>query len=275
MQAAGGPAVSDHDIEQTPVLGPDRFGLVTGQAVIPAVHVEQPPARDYVTLIPEQGASGGLPVASGPARLLVVSLDALRHIVVYHISHIGLVNAHTEGVGGYNHLHLVVDEVPLRSLPVLGIHACVVAGGTNADLGQVIGQGFGLLTGGAVDDARFVLVLPGVPGNPTVLVFGLQLDHIKEEVGTIEPRHSHVRVVQAQHVYDVATHLLGGRGGEGRNRRPLRKGPDEVADTQVGGTEVLSPLGYTVSLVHSQEGYPHTLGEVPEPGGVQPFGGHI
>ena len=50
----------------------------------------------------EEYAVAGQIVAAGPARLLVVPLDGLGHIVVDDETDIGLVDAHPEGDGGHN-----------------------------------------------------------------------------------------------------------------------------------------------------------------------------
>ena len=118
-------------------------------------------------------------------------------------------------------------------------------------------------------------MLQGVSDHPAILIFALQLDHVEEEVGPVEPRHSHIRVVKTQHVYDVTPNLLGRRGGEGRNSRTIRQRPDEIPNAQIRRSEILTPLGYAVSFVHSQQGDPCTLSEFPESRGVQPLRRHV
>ena len=57
-------------------------------------------------------------VASGASRLLIVPLQTLGYVVMDDESHVGLVDAHAEGYGGYNHVDALHKEV------VLCLRAC-------------------------------------------------------------------------------------------------------------------------------------------------------
>ena len=74
------------------------------------------------------------PVPSGAARLLIVGLQALGHIVVNHIGHVGLVDAHAKGVGGHHDGGPVIEEILLIFVPLLIRKARVVPSGRNARL---------------------------------------------------------------------------------------------------------------------------------------------
>lgn len=51
----------------------------------------------------------------------------------------------------------------------------------------------------------------------------------------------------------MSARTLGRRSGKGRHDGALRQGIDELANLQVGGAEILTPLAYAVGLVNSHE----------------------
>ena len=65
-------------------------------------------------------------VAARAARLLVVSLERLGYVVVDHVAHVGLVDAHAEGDRGDDHLHALHEEVVLVGGARGGVHARMV-----------------------------------------------------------------------------------------------------------------------------------------------------
>src|SRR5207244_10819621 len=56
-------------------------------------------------------------VATGPPRLLVVGLEGGRHARMHHRSHVGLVDPHSERIGGDDHPDVVAEEPPLHRGP--------------------------------------------------------------------------------------------------------------------------------------------------------------
>ncbi len=105
----------------------------------------------------QQDTSGLRPVPACPARLLVVALQILGHVVMDHIADVGLVDAHAEGVGGHHHLDPVEEEVLLILPPLLRLQPGVVAGCGDAGALEELADLLHVLPGGAVDDAA----LPG------------------------------------------------------------------------------------------------------------------
>ena len=59
-----------------------------------------------VGLVPQQHRVGALPVAAGAPRLLEIRLRAVGRREVHHEAHVGLVDAHSEGVGTHHHANL-------------------------------------------------------------------------------------------------------------------------------------------------------------------------
>ena len=85
-------------------------------------------------------------------RLLVVVLKAERQVVVRHIVHVGLVDAHAKGVGRHHHAGAVVEEVLLVALTLLGGQAGVVARGGKPLVAQQVTHFFHGAPARAVDN---------------------------------------------------------------------------------------------------------------------------
>ena len=196
-------------------------------------------------------------IAAGAARLLVVGLDALGHVVVDHVAHVGLVDAHAKGVGGNHHLNVIVDEGTLALTASVVAHAGMVAAHANAagvqHLGKLRGQRVDRLAGRAIHDAALARMRDHVVAHPRGLGLVAHLLATKVEVLAIKTRHHGRGVLQAEHLLNVRTHALGRRGGKGRHDRTPRQRTDKLANLQVGGAEILAPLAHAVGLVNGHE----------------------
>jgi hypothetical protein len=103
----------------------------------------------------EQQAAGGPAVAPGAAGLLVVGLERPGHALVADRPHVGLVDAHAEGVRGDHDLGLAGHEAPLCGGAGLARHARVVGGHRHRQLaGQAARQPVALRARAGVDDRR-------------------------------------------------------------------------------------------------------------------------
>ena len=202
-------------------------------------------------------AAGRVAIAAGTARLLVVGLDALGHVVVNHVAHVGLVDAHTKGVGGNHHLNIVVDKGALALATGVVAHACMVAANANAAgtqcLDKLACQRIDRLAGRAIHDAALARMRDHIVTHPRCLGLVAHLLAAKVEVLAIEARHHRRGVLQTEHLLNVRAHTLGRRSGKGRHDRALRQGIDELANLQVGGAEILAPLAHAVGLVNGHE----------------------
>ena len=196
-------------------------------------------------------------ITAGAARLLVVCLDALGHVVVDHVAHVGLVDAHAKGVGGNHHLNVVVDKGTLALAAGVVAHAGMVATHANAAGAQCLGklacQRIDRLAGRAIHDAALARMCNHIVAHPGGLGLVAHLLATKVEVLAIEARHHRRGVLQAEHLLNVRAHTLGRRSGKGCHDRALRQGIDELANLQVGGAEILAPLAHAVGLVNGHE----------------------
>ena len=202
-------------------------------------------------------AAGRIAIAAGAARLLVVGLDALGHIVVDHVAHVGLVDAHAKGVGGNHHLKIVVNKGTLALAAGVIAHAGMVAANANAAgaqrLGKLACQRIDRLAGRAIHDAALARMRNHIVAHPRCLGLVAHLLAAKVEVLAIEARHHRRGILQAEHLLNVRAHTLSRRSGKGRHDGALRQGIDELTNLQVGGTEILAPLAHAVGLVNGHE----------------------
>ena len=105
-------------------------------------------------------------------------------MVVDDEAHIGLVNAHAEGVGSHHDRLPVELEVVLILPPLLLVQPSVIPSGGDALGAQVLAEAFHGRTGGAVDDATLVLPLLDEPEQD---VFRLGRRTSKNRLGRSNP----------------------------------------------------------------------------------------
>ena len=264
-QAAGGVAVALHLAEQAvAVLQRPRALLVVERFVGRVAAVDQKAAHAKVVAVPQQVAARRIAIATRAARLLVVGLDALGHVVVDHVANVGLVDAHAKGVGGNHHLDVVVDKGALALAAGVVAHAGMVAPHANATgvqrLGKLAGQSIDRLAGRAIHDTALARMRDHVVAHPRGLGLVAHLLAAKVEVFAVEARHHGRGILQAEHLLNVGTHALGRRSGKGRHDGALRQRVDKLANLQVGGAEILAPLAYAVRFVNSHEWHADAVG---------------
>ena len=257
-QTAGGIAVALHLAEQAiTVLERPRALLVVKRLVGRIAAVDQKAAHAKIVTVPQQVTAGRIAIAASAARLLVVGLDALGHVVVNHVTHVGLVDAHAKGVGGDHHLNVVVDKGTLTLAAGVVAHAGMVAAHANAAgaqcLGKLRGQRVDRLAGRAIHDAALARMRDHIVAHPRGLGLVAHLFATEVEVLAIEARHHRRGVLQAEHLLNVRAHALGRRGGKRRHDGTPRQRIDELANLQVSGTEILAPLAHAVGLVNGHE----------------------
>ena len=98
-----------------------------------------------------------------------------------------------------------------------------------------------------------------VVAHPRGLGLVAHLIATKVEVLAIEACHHGRRVLQAEHLLNIRTHTLGRRSGKGRHDGTLRQRIDKLANLQVGGAEILTPLAYAVGLVNRHERHANAI----------------
>ena len=212
---------------------------------------DQETLRFHIRRTVQEDTFRRLPVTAGPARLLVVVLNAAGHIIMYDKSHVGFVDSHTEGVGRDHDPGLIIYKAVLAFFSFQDAQSRVVTGNRNPFRGQKAVKGIHIFAGGTVNNAAVIFMFRQVFLNIAILV--LRLLYAEIQVGPVKSRHMHIRIPQPQIPFDILPDP-GRRGrGKGRQDRTSLQHPDEHGNPPVAGTEILSPLGNTMGFIHSNE----------------------
>ncbi|MDT4848206.1 hypothetical protein FQZ97_822920 [compost metagenome] len=182
---------------------------------------------------------------------------------MHHLADVAFVDAHAEGDGGDHDVDLAGHELALQGFPRLVGHAGVVGAGGDATLAQALGDLFGSLLQGHVDDGR----LSGARRQPVhqaaqLVVAGHRLDQ-QVEVAAVETGGDHIGIGDDELALHVGDHRRRRGGGQQQHL-----GNAELAlvlgQLEVVGTEVVAPFGDAVRLVHHQQGNRHLLDKAAE-----------
>ena len=264
-----------------------RLGVAAARLKLVPTAVDEELTGLHVLLVVDENAVGSRPVTSRAPRLLIVSFEVRRHVVVDDKADVGLVDAHAEGVGGHHHVCPVVEELLLVGMALLRGKARVIARGGKTLLPQQLADVLHGLACGAVHDARLAglphltcTITPCGTGRDetqerAVFVTRLGTLHPEVEVWSVETAHEHEGVAQLEGVHDVAAHLLSGGRREGGHGGTSRQTLHEPSDGAVVGAEVLSPLRHAVRLVHSYERDARGLGKLGHARCGEALGRHI
>ena len=197
-------------------------------------------------------------VTAGAARLLIIAFERLGYVVMDHITHVGLVDAHAECDRGDDHVGALHQEMVLIGGARRGVHAGVVGQRLDAVGHEQFGQLLDLLAAQAVDDAALALVLLDEADDVAVHVV-LGPDFVIE-VRAIERRLEDRRVGHAQILLNVQLHL--GRGGRRQGDQRRRTDfVDDRTDAAVLRPEVVPPLRDAVRLVDGVERHLYLMQE--------------
>ena len=199
-------------------------------------------------------------VSSGAARLLIVSFQRFGDVVVYHKAHVGLVDTHAKGDGGYDDVNLLHQEGILGLRSQRRLQAGMIGSGLDVVGLQDFCQFLHLLARQAVDDAALAGVL--LDEADDVLVYIVRLGaHLIIQVGAVERALELLGIHDAQILLDVRAHLVCGGGGQGDDGG-IAYLVDDGTDAAVFRTEVVSPLRDAVGLVYCIKRYLGLLQEL-------------
>ena len=125
-----------HDIHALPLGDAQKAAqqLVSITHIIEFRKLVRQPTRHYLSLLPQrqQNSISLLPVSTRTAGLLKVGLYGIRYICMKHQTHIGLVDAHTKGVGSHHNAELVTPPALLTLVLLCGIQTRMVECGREA-----------------------------------------------------------------------------------------------------------------------------------------------
>ena len=206
-----------------------------------------------LVLAPEQQhAVGHLAVAARAAGFLVVGLEVARHLVVHDEAHVGLVDAHAEGVGGDHHAAVAAHERVLAGVALQRRHAAVIARDRFAGGAQPVVHLLAALHRRGVDDAAAVRVRQRLAQPIELLFLAGGLHDLEAQVRPVDAGVDDVHARPPELLADVLDHV-GDRGGGEREHRRIAELLQRIADLQEGGPEVVAPLRDAVRLVHHEQ----------------------
>ena len=224
----------------------------------------------------EQDRPRGRAVAAGAAGLLVVGLEAARQRPVPDRAHVGLVDAHPEGVGGDDDVRLAAHERVLRAGALVGAEARVVGGRVDAFGAEHRRDLLGRLARAAVDDRRAVLRVleAGDERRPLARDTALTVERedVETQVGPVEAGPHTLGFPEAEPGDDLLCDLRRRGRGAGHRRR-VAELADDRGQSQIVGPEVVAPLGHAVRLVDDEQRDRPLRDRVAEGGRGEPLGG--
>jgi hypothetical protein len=231
--------------------------------------VDHPPLLHHVGESVGEPGGGRLPVAAGPAGLLVVALDGPRHVQMRHETDVRLVDAHAERDRGDDHEPVLAQEPGLVRGTSGRVQARVIGQRGDAVVGQERGGLLGRVPGQAVDDPGVARVFGAQEGEQLALGVVLGNDAVLD-VRPVERGDEHPGVRQLEPDRDLLAGGLRGGGGQ-RDPRHVRPAFVQHLKFQVVGAEIVAPLRHAVRLVDREHRDP-AAAEQPERGiGAEPF----
>ena len=190
---------------------------------------------------------------------------------MYHVADVRLVDPHPEGVGSDHDGGTPRNPgiLPYRALGVSQSAVIIFCG--NTFVAQESRDLFGSFAGADIDDAGTA----DVADDPQELfVFVVGMAHGIREVGTRKIAAQQMGFREAQLFHDVVRDARCGRGRESQHGdagNPLA----QLGDPQVGGPEIVAPLGDAVGLIDGEKRYVHSLHPQAEGLGCEPFGSDV
>ena len=181
------------------------------------------------------GCSGTADRRGPRARLLIIALQILGHIIVDDEPDVGLVNAHAEGVGRHHDLNAVVEEVVLILPAHLGVQLGVVGRRPDAPALEQAGRLVHLLRSAAIDDPRIVALPEHKVQQLLRLLAGQGAARLEVKVGSVEAGRHLIGLMEFEVAADVVPHPGRRRGRERAHHRAIRQAVHELLDAQIAG----------------------------------------
>lgn len=189
-------------------------------------------------------------VAAAPAGFLEVGFRAVGRAEVDDAAHVGFVDPHAEGIGGYDDAQLALDPGVLPAVFFLRLQAGVVAGRGDAAALQIQRYLLGHAPAADVHDAR---ARHPVQDVQQLLVFRLRLaNHVGEVIPPEALFEDEALLFKLEVFLDVFHHFRRRRGGNGDDGH-VRVQLPQLGDAQVRRPEVVAPLADAVGFVDGQQ----------------------
>ena len=196
-------------------------------------------------------------VASGTSCFLIVAFKAFGYVVMYHETHIGFVNTHTEGYGSHYYIDLLHEELVLVFGTGFCIESCMIWQRFDAVDHQQFGQILDTFSCEAIDNSALVRIL--FYESYYLFVqhkrFGRFRPHLVVQVGPVKAGNEYLGILHLQILDDVLLHFGCGRSREGKYRYVVVDHIDGTAQAAVFGAEVMPPFRDTVCFINGEKAY--------------------
>ena len=230
----------------------------------------------FVLVLGQQQCARRSAVTAGAAGLLVPSLDRLRHADVDDGPNIGLVNAHSKSVGRDYNVNAAVHEAALNLGALLAVQTSVVGDDLDSKVCGEIRRNFGrLLARAGINNRRTRLRRCQRGGELGAGVAGrLRRRDGEGKVWTVKAGRNADRLVKSEPLCDVARDLR--RGGCRRSEDRIGAEPaGGVAEAEVVGAEVVTPLRNAVRLINDEAANLNLFERLKEAGRSEALGRHV
>ena len=213
--------------------------------------------HDDVAHLIEQYRLAGQSVASSTTYLLIIALYALRQVVVHHVAHIALVDAHTEGYRCTHYIYIVIDEFLLHLITLSGRQSGMISLGTHTFLLQFHGYSLSGLSAHTVYNATLIAMTGNEGKQKAQLVLRrISSAYIKRKVRTVEGRNKNLWIArlvffQTQLLHNIFLGYLVSSSRKGSDWY-FREKLFDSAQLRIFRTEIMSPLRDTMCLVYSK-----------------------
>ncbi len=162
-----------------------------------------------------------------------------------------LVDPHAEGDGGAHDEAIFQQETPLALGPHIGIEPRMIGERRDARTFDGLGEVFGGVAGGGIDDARQTRTRLDEGDDPLGAVAFLGLCG-EGEIGPVEARHMDGRLGEVELRENVVARTGVGRGGHCEARHTGEQ-ILQTPERAIVRAEIMAPLADTVGLVHGNQ----------------------
>ena len=208
--------------------------------------------------VEQEDAVGRVPVASGAPDLLNILLQRAGALVMQNVADVRLVDAHAESARrDHDQTSRRIHELTLCCVSIGSTHLPVIARDWDTRAAERAPDLIDRGGRGAIDDARPSQAFDAPGGGAELLRARHNVDG-QAKVLAVSRCDDHPGFVQAKPFGDILPDAWRCRCREGKHRRIPQALP-RVAETQVGGPEVVPPFRDAVGLIDAQKRRPRAF----------------
>ncbi len=158
-----------------------------------------------------------VPVASGPARLLIIFFKRRRRVEMHHYAHIGFVDSHTERRGGHHHPDSITLPTVLLVVFLFRRQPGMIKVSTYTCLAQNIGHHTCAFPR---PDIHYAATRHTVKNMYKLLLLEVAVPYYIRKVVAVETQPEHTGTgTETKLLANIPYHFGSGRGGQSQQRR--------------------------------------------------------